>query len=217
MPYYMWMQQYLKSGPSILGSYAAILGFRMKYVYPLYRAGDEVDRDAIISDLIESLKLTIPKFTGRPLEALDTAESVAEDLLSEIGGMDSLEEAKLLLEEIEVEYLEDFNRPLRKYGLRLSRSLEAEEADALLKLLDAIERRRIVRDMTAAGSSIVYIQGLSLDAFIVSGIGATDFEEIFSCMVLVRTDEDASIPAYFLSREFRRLLEEKAKQVRLHA
>ncbi|MEB3773553.1 MAG: hypothetical protein GSR86_01335 [Desulfurococcales archaeon] len=206
-----WIRNYLSSSPSIIGVYASLLAFRAEYVYALRRGGHSVDRETLVNEVLDRLKLTIPKFTGRVIESLEAARQFTEDLVSELGSTDSLEEAKLMLEEIEVEYINDFNKPLEKYGLRLVRSLDEDEARSILKILEAIEKRIIVREMTAAGSAIVYIQGLSIGVSETGRMDTVRFEEMFSYMILVLTGENAVIPAYFLSKEFKGLLESKSK------
>ncbi|MEB3780815.1 MAG: hypothetical protein GSR85_11410 [Desulfurococcales archaeon] len=215
METYAWVQPYLTSNPKILGVYGSLLAFRMDYVVKLYRAEIEVDRDALIGQIVDNLKLTLPRFTGRVEEALDAAFSFSQDLYSELGVVDSLEEAKLLIEEIEMHYISDLSSPLREYAKRLARSLEEDEVEALLGVIRAIERREVVRDLTASGSALVYMPGLNIESTTLAGLDPGQLEDIFASIVLVKVYDEAAIPAYFLSNDFKSLLQSKGLEVRV--
>ncbi len=215
METYAWVQPYLTSNPKILGVYSSLLAFRMDYVVRLFRAEIEVDRDALIGQIIDNLKLTLPRFTGRVEEALDTATSFSQDLFSELGVVDSLEEAKLVIEEIEMQYISDLSSPLKEYAKRLVRSLEEDEAEALLGVIRAIERREVVRDLTASGSALVYMPGLNIESSTLAGLDPGRLEDIFASIMLVKVYDEAAIPAYFLSSEFKSLLESKSPEIRV--
>ena len=207
---YEWVGKYLATRPSVIGVYAALLAFRVAYVKRLYLR-DTIDIDAMIDAVLDDVKLTVPRFTGRPVEAIEAGGQFLRDLIAELGATDSLEEAKFSLEEIELRYLDRFNEPLRRYSERLVRSLDPEESDALSRILLSVKRREIIGEYTAAGSALIYMPGLSLNAYSIAGMDPLDLEDLFSCMVIARVGEDAAIPSYFFSEEFERKLASAAK------
>ncbi|MEB3859692.1 MAG: nucleoprotein [Desulfurococcales archaeon] len=202
---YGWVEKHLSTRPSVVGVYSALLAFRVAYVKRLY-VRDTIDIDAMIDAVLDDVKLSVPRFTGRPLEAIEAGGRFLRDLIADLGATDSLEEAKFALEEIELRYIDRFNEPLRRYADRLVRSLDPGEADILSRILLSIKRREIIGEYTAAGSALIYMPGLSLNAYSIAGIDPLDLEDMFSCMVLARVGEDAAVPSYFFSREFEKKL-----------
>ena len=204
-----WVNGYLTSPARALGVYSSLLTFRLAYVYHVY-GGETVDIDSVVSMVVDSVIGIVARFGGDS-EALEAATSFSRDLVSELEAAGSLEEAKMLVDEIELAYINKFNEPLRGYAADIARSIDDDTARAVGIIIGSIERREVPMTLTAAGSALIHAVKPLLDSLAATGINESKAREALTLLSLAMTGEDAAIPAYFLTSEFRSLIRGPAR------